>query len=82
MLRKMKNGQRVKIIEVRDKRGQLKYPQIEEYVNQTGVIVRGFDHRMSKRGEIEPFPCHVVLLDSGTKTKLPMPEDALVVLDK
>jgi len=79
--RKYRNGQKIKIIEVKDQHGHLKYPQTEQYLNQTGVIARGFDYRMDRNERIEPYPSYVVRLDSGIETTVPMPQDALVALD-
>jgi len=82
MLRKYRNGQKVRIIEIKDENGNLKHPQIQEYIDKTGIIVRGFDYRMDPKHKAEPYPSYVVRLDTGTETKIPIPEDALVILDK
>jgi hypothetical protein len=82
MAQKYRNGQKVKIIEVRDQHGDLKYPQIQEYINEPGMIVRGFVHRMGRNERIEPYPSYEVRLDTGTLTRVPVPEGALVPLDE
>jgi len=82
MARKYRNGQKIKIIEVKDQHGHLKYPQIQEYVNETGIIVRGFDYRMDRNERIEPYPSYEVRLDTGTLTRVPVPEGALMALDE
>ena len=82
MLRKFKNGQKVKIIEAKNQHGDLKYPQIQEYINETGIIVRGFDYIMGRNERIEPYPSYQVRLDTGALTKVPVPEGALVALDE
>ncbi len=82
MVRKYRNGQRIKIIEAKDEHGHLKYPEIQEYINETGKIVRGFDYRMDRNERIEPYPSYQVQLDKGTLTKIPVPEGALLALDK
>lgn len=81
MARKYRDGQRIKIIEVKDQYGHLKYPQIQEYINETGIIVRGSDYRMNRNERIEPYPSYEVRLDTGALTKVPVPEGALVALD-
>jgi len=79
---KYRNGLKVRIIEVRDQNGHLKYPQIQEYINKTGIIVRGFVGRIDPTDKVKPFPSWVVHLDTGTETKIPIPEEALELLDK
>ena len=79
---KYRNGQRVKIVEVKDQHGHLKYPQIQEYVKETGIIVMGFASRMNRNEKIEPYPSYEVRLDKGTLTRVPVPEGALEALDE
>ena len=82
MAQKYRNGQRVRIVEVQDEHGHLKYPQIQEYINETGIIVRGFGYRMGRNERIEPYPSYEVRLDRGTLTRVPVPEGAIVPLDE
>lgn len=79
---KYRSGQRVKILEIKDQNGHSKYPQIQEYINKTGITMRGFGARVDPAGKVAPFPSWVVRLDEGTETKIPIPEEALEVLDK
>jgi len=82
MALKYRNGQRIRIIEVKDEHGRLKYPQIQQYINEAGIIVQGFAFRMDRNERFEDYPSYEVRLDTGTLTKVPVPEEAVVPLDE
>ena len=87
MARKYRNGQRVKIIEVKDQHGHLKYPEIEQYANETGIVIGAvFTSIRNVVGMEEHVPgdlyIYQVRLDTGALTKVPVPEGALVALDE
>ena len=86
MARKYRNGQKVKIIEVRDQHGHLKYPQIQEYINETGIIIGSeFTSIRNLAGMEEYAPgdfyIYQVRLNKGITLEAVL-EDALVVLDE
>ena len=39
---KYDKGQKVKIVSVKDKQGNVKYPHNEKYVDETGVVLESF----------------------------------------
>jgi len=80
---KYNKGQKVKIISVKNQHGNLKYPEIEQYVNETGVILeaRGSLVKNLNNTDLpEAYPIYRVRLNKGT-TLDAVPEDALAALD-
>jgi hypothetical protein len=77
MPRKYREGQKVKILEVKDSKGKLKYPEIQEYIDRVGTIVKGFDVRMSPDEKFEDYPSYQIEIDDGEMTKVPVPEEAI-----
>jgi len=84
MARNYRNGQKIKIIEVKDQHGHLKYPEFQEYINDTGIIVEIYiapiNNLPGQELVIENYPIYKVRLDKGITLKA-VPEDALVALD-
>jgi len=83
---KYDNGQKVKIVSVKNQHGHLKYskiPKIEENVNETGVILEAHASLVKNLNNTdvpESCPIYTVRLDKGT-TLDAVPEDALAALD-
>ena len=77
--------QKVKIKEVKNQHGHLKYPELQEHINETGTIEDAYVIPMKNLPgqslKIENYPFYKVCLDSGI-TLEPVLEDALEVLDK
>lgn len=83
---KYTKGQKVKIVSVKNQHSHLKYPEIEEYVNGTGIIIGSeFTSIRNLVGMEEYAPGDVyiyqVRLDKGITLKAVL-EDALVALDE
>lgn len=83
---KYRKGQKVKIIKVKDQHGHLKYPEIEQYANETGIIIGAvFTSIRNVVGMEEHVPgdlyIYQVRLDKGITLKAVL-EDALVALDE
>ena len=82
---KYAKGQKVKIIEVKSVYGYSKYPEIQEYVNETGIVLESFFIPMrglegtTLEGEVYDRCIYEVRLDNSTILKAVM-EDALVPL--
>ena len=82
---KYRNGQKVKIIEVKNPYGYLKYDDLRQHINKTGVILDSYLMPMESISElpevkIEDYPKYTVLLDDGITLEMVL-EDALVALD-
>jgi hypothetical protein len=81
------NGQKVKIVSVKDQHGHLKYsriPKIQQYVNETGVILEArasLVKNLNNTDVPESYPIYTVRLDKGI-TLDAVPEDALAALDE
>ena len=81
---KYRRGQKVRIIEVKDQHGHLKYPQIQEYVNETGVILEARTSLVKNLNNTdlpEAYPIYRVRLDKNN-IEIEVCEDALVLLDE
>lgn len=77
------NGQKVKIKEVKNQHGNLKYPKIEQYVNETGVILEArasLVKNLNNADVPESYPIYRVRLDKSN-IEIEVCEDALVALD-
>ena len=86
MIQKYKNGQKVKIIEVKNQDGNLKYDDLRQHINKTGVILDSYLMPMKSVSglpevKIEDYPKYTVLLDDGITLEMVL-EDALVALDE
>ena len=80
---KYNKGQKVKIISVKNQHFNVKYPDIEEYVNETGVILEAsasLVKNLTNTDVPESCPIYTVRLDKGI-TLDAVPEDALAALD-
>lgn len=83
---KYTKGQKVKIVSVKDQHFKVKYPEIEQYANETGVII-GAEWTSIRNvvgmEEYVPgdFYIYQVRLDKGITLKAVL-EDALVALDE
>ena len=84
---KYTKGQKVRIVSVKNQHTHLKYPEIEEYVNETGIVLESFFIPMrglegtTLEGEVYDQYIYEARLDKdGTILKAVM-EDALVALD-
>ena len=69
---KFSNGQKVRIISVNDKHGNVKYPHNEKYVNEIGIILGSFYlrefHVLYYKDHLpeDAYICKVRLLRSNT----------------
>ena len=81
---KYKNGQKIKIIEVKNQHGHLKYPELQEHINDTGEIEDSYIIPMQaipkNSFKIENYPIYKVSLDKGIILDAVV-EDALEALD-
>ena len=85
---KYTEGQKVKIVSVKNQHLHTKYPEIQDYVNETGVILESYFIPMrglkgtTLEGEVYDQYLYQVRLDKeGTILEAVM-EDALVALDE
>ena len=83
---KYKNGQKVKIVSVKNQHLRTKYPEIEQYANETGIVIGAvFTSIRNVVGMEEHVPgdlyIYQVRLDRGITLKAVL-EDALVPLDE
>ena len=82
---KYRNGQRVKIKEAKNQHGHLKYPKLQEHINETGIIVETYVAPIynlpGQELVIDNYPIYKVRLDKGIILEV-VPEDALVGLDE
>ena len=80
---KYTKGQKVKILSVKNQHGHPKYPKIEEYVNETGVILEArasLVKNLNNTDVPESYPIYTVRLDKNNIEK-EVCEDALASLD-
>jgi hypothetical protein len=80
---KYSKGQKVKIISVKNQHGHIKYPQIQQYVNEIGVILEArasLVKNLNNTDVSESYPIYTVRLDKGI-TLDAVPEDALAASD-
>jgi len=85
---KYTKGQKVKIVSVKNQHTHLKYPEIEEYVNETGIIlesyvipIRGLKGT-TLEGEVYDQYLYQVRLDKDGTILEAVMEDALAALDE
>ena len=85
---KYRSGQKVKIIEVKSVYGYSKYPEIQEYVNETGIVLessfipmRGLEGTTLEGEVYDQYIYEVRLEKDGTILEAVM-EDALAALDE
>ncbi|HUV56393.1 MAG TPA: hypothetical protein VMV84_04090 [Dehalococcoidales bacterium] len=84
MIQKYRKGQKVRIVEVKNQHGHLKYPKIEEYVNETGVIVEpraSLVKNLDNTDMPESYPIYTVRLDKSD-VEIEVCEDALAAVDE
>ena len=81
---KYANGQEVRIISLRDERLKAKHSHIEEYISQTGVIIKSHWYGVSEsyrpsneRPRVIGHHIYDVRLDRDRKIIRVIPEDAL-----
>ena len=85
---KYTKGQKVKIISVKSEYGYLKYPEIQEYINETGIVLESFFIPMrglegtTLEGEVYDQYIYEVRLDKGGTILKAVMEDALAALDE
>ena len=85
---KYTKGQKVKIVSVKNQHTHLKYPEIEEYVNETGTIlesyvipIRGLKGT-TLEGEVYDQYVYQVRLDKDGTILEAVMEEALAALDE
>ncbi len=88
MSQKYRNGQKVKIKEVKNQHTHLKYPEIQDYVNETEIIlesyiipIRGLKGT-TLEGEVYDQYVYQVRLDKDGTILEAVMEDALAALDE
>ena len=69
-------GQRVRIVSVEDQRSMPKYPNIERYVSETGMIVEYYWTGLDVVGIPRDYYTYLVRLERDG-TEVVIPEDAL-----
>ncbi len=77
---KYTKGQKVKIISVGTPHGQLKYPELEEYVNESGAIIDSRLENYEVHGTTTDIWGYTVHIEKDNKD-LVILEDALEPLD-
>lgn len=82
---KYTKGQKVRIIEVKNQDGNLKYDDLRQHINKTGVILDSYVIPMKSVSglpevKIEDYPKYTILLDDGITLEMVL-EDALAALD-
>ncbi len=83
---KYTKGQKVKIVSVKNQYGYLKYDDLRQHINKTGVILDSYLMPMKSVSglpevKIEDYPKYTVLLDDGITLEMVL-EDALESLDE
>ncbi len=85
---KYRNGQKIKIIEVKNEHGHLKYPEIQERVNETGTTLDSYFIPMrgvngtTLAGEVYDLYLYKIRLDKDDIILEAVTEDALAALDE
>lgn len=85
---KYTKGQKVKIISVKSEYGYLKYPEIQEYINETGIILDSYFIPMrglegtTLAGEVYDQYLYKIRLDKDGTILEAVTEDALAALDE
>jgi len=76
-------GQKVKIVSVKNQHGHLKYHELQEHIDETGVILEArasLVKNLNNTDVPEAYPIYRVRLDKNNIEK-EIYEDALVALD-
>ena len=85
---KYRNVQKVKIKEVKNQHGHLKYLELKEHVNETGIVLESFFIPMrglegtTLEGEVYDQYIYEVRLDKDGTILEAVMEDALAALDE
>ena len=85
---KYNKGQRVKIISVKNQHGHLKYPELQEHINETGTILDSYFIPMrglegtTLEGEVYDLSLYKIRLDKDGTILEAVTEDALEALDE
>ena len=80
-------GQRVKIILIKNQHLKLKYPELEQYVNEIGTVVdsywMGFDElpHSATRISLKDYYIYSICLDKEKRELKGIMEDALEAID-
>ena len=69
-IKKLQPGTRITVIEMRDRDGQLKYPESENFIGKCGKVLQPFDVRMTKDEKFESWPSYKLEMDDGEITLL------------
>jgi len=84
---KYNNGQKVKIVTVKDQHGHLKSPELQEHINETGIVLDSYFIPMrgvegtTLEGEVYDQYLYKIRLDKDSTILEAVTEDALVALD-
>ena len=84
MAQKYRSGQKIKILEVKNEYGNLKYPEIQEHINETGTILDCSPMTGVKGTRAEGFEQYLyyIRLDKDDIILEVITEDALAALDE
>ncbi|MCK4368978.1 MAG: hypothetical protein KAV68_04855 [Dehalococcoidales bacterium] len=69
-IKKLKPGTRIKVIEMKNREGKLKYPESENFIGKYGKVLKLFDVRMTKDEKFENWPSYKLEMDDGEVTIL------------
>jgi len=88
MTQKYRVGQKIKIIEVKSEYGHPKYPEIQDYVNETGIILdfiasmQGIEGTTLEGKEYAQQYLYNIRIDRDGTILEAVTEDALAALDE
>jgi hypothetical protein len=80
---KYRNGQKVRIIEVKNPHGNPKYPELQAHINEAGVIIEARGSLVKNLNNTDVpgvYPTYRVRLDKNN-IEIEVCEDALMVLE-
>ncbi len=69
-IKKLKPGTRIKVIEMKNREGKLKYPESEKFIGKYGNVLKLSDIRMTKDEKFENWPSYQLKMDDGEVTIL------------
>ena len=73
---KYTKGQKVKIVLVKNQHSHMKYPEIEQYVSETGTIVESYWVGLGELHQPRDYYIYTVRIEKDN-TEVGIPEDAL-----
>ena len=82
---KYNKGQKIKIVSAKNQHGNLKYPELEQHIKKTGIVLESTASLVKNLNNTdipEACPFYKIRLDKDGTTLESVSEDALEVADK